>query len=101
MRFSVLRKMMPKSQGAIYMEDKITPMDRRGGGRTKYRKIYRHKFFVGLKKVVTGQSQNAKKSCFKSSTQNAKRTFLDMLPFVAYLSNIFRKRTYDRCLYKM
>jgi hypothetical protein len=53
------------------MGDKITPMDGREGGWPEFRKNYRHKIFVGLKKVVTGQSQIMKKTCFKSSTQNA------------------------------
>jgi hypothetical protein len=34
-------------------------------------KKYRHKLFIWSKKVVTGQSQNAKKTCFKSPTPNA------------------------------
>jgi len=44
MRFSVLRKMLPKSQGAIYMEDKITPMDQRGGVGRNIEKIIVTKF---------------------------------------------------------
>ena len=56
------------------------------GGRTKCRKIYRHKFFVGLKKVVTGQSQIMKKSCFKSSTQNDEK---DMVGACCHLLRVY------------
>jgi hypothetical protein len=44
MRFSVLRKMLPKSQGAIYMEDKITPMDQRGGSAEISKKLSSQNF---------------------------------------------------------
>ena len=39
---------------------------------------------------MTGQSQNAKKSCFKSPTQNAKKDILGHVAIVAHLRNILR-----------
>ena len=51
--------------GEVYIwTTKNRPPTNEKGGRTKGRKNYRHKIFVGLKKVVTGQSQNAKKDIF-------------------------------------
>ena len=46
-------------------------------------KSYRHKLFVWVKKVVTGQSQNAKKTCFKSSTPNDEKDIYRHVAFVA------------------
>jgi hypothetical protein len=48
----------------------------------KEAKSYRHKLFVWSKKVVTGQSQNAKKRVLKPPRQMMKRTFMDMLPLL-------------------
>ena len=72
------------------MEDTNAPDGRPRRGWLKMRKIYRHKYFDWSKKVVTGQSQNAKKSCFKSPTQNAKKDILGHVAIVAHLRNILR-----------
>ena len=72
------------------MEDTNAPDGRTRRGWLKMRKIYRHKYFDWSKKVVTGQSQNAKKSCFKSPTQNAKKDILGHVAIVAHLRNILR-----------
>jgi hypothetical protein len=55
------------------------------------RKNYRHKYFDWSKKVVTGQSQNTQKSCFKSPTQNAKKDILGHVAIRCHLSNILRR----------
>ena len=60
-------------------------------GRPKMRKNYRHKYFDWSKKVVTGQSQNTQKSCFKSPTQNAKKDILGHVAIRCHLSNILRR----------
>lgn len=39
---------------------------------------------------MTGQSQNTQKSCFKSSTQNAKKDILGHVAIRCHLSNILR-----------
>jgi hypothetical protein len=46
-------------------------------------KSYRHKLFVWSKKVVTGQSQNATKTCFTSSTANDEKDIYGHVAFVA------------------
>ena len=76
------------------MEDKITPMDQRGGGRTECRKNYRHKIFVGLKKIVTGQSQIIKKSCFKSSTQNDEKDIFGHVAICCVFTQRFHQLAY-------
>ena len=77
--------------GIIHMEEKNAPDGwRRMGGRER-RKIYRHKYFDSSKKVVTGQSQNTQKTCFKSPTRNAKKDILGHVAARCHLSNILRK----------
>jgi len=81
--------------GEVYIwTTKNRPSADAEGGWTKGRKNYRHKIFVGLKKVVTGQSQIVKIFVSKVPRKMRKRTFLDMLPFVAYLRNIFRRSAF-------
>jgi hypothetical protein len=46
-------------------------------------KSYRHKLLIWAKKVVTGQSQNAKKTCFKSSTPNDEKDIYGHVAIVA------------------
>ena len=46
-------------------------------------KNYRHKLFVWSKKVVTGQSQNAKKTCFKTPAQNDEKDIYGHVAVVA------------------
>jgi len=46
-------------------------------------KNYRHKLFVWSKKVVTSQSQNAKKTCFKSPTPNDEKDIYGHVAIVA------------------
>jgi hypothetical protein len=46
-------------------------------------KNYRHKLFIWSKKVVIGQSQNAKKTCFKSSTPNDEKDIYGHVAIVA------------------
>jgi len=73
----------------------------RRGGR-KRRKNYRHKYFDGSKKVVTGQSQNAKKTCFKSPTQNAKKDILGHVaircPFTQHFTQVGIIDVYTRVM---
>lgn len=72
------------------MEEKNASGGRPRRGRSKMRKNYRHKYFDWSKKVVTGQWQNTQKSCFKSSTQNAKKDILGHVAIRCHLSNILR-----------
>ena len=72
------------------MEEKNASGGRPRRGRSKMRKNYRHKYFDWSKKVVTGQSQNTQKSCFKSPTQNAKKDILGHVAIRCHLSNILR-----------
>ena len=71
-------------------------------GRRKRRKNYRHKHFDGSKKVVTGQSQNTKKTCFKSPTQNAKKDILGHVaircPFTQHFTQVDIIDVYTRVM---
>ena len=71
-------------------------------GRRKRRKNYRHKYFDGSKKVVTGQSQNAKKTCFKSPTRNAKKDILGHVaircPFTQHFTQVGIIDVYTRVM---
>jgi len=46
-------------------------------------KSYRHKLFILSKKVVTGQSQNSKKTCFKSPAPNDEKDIYGHVAIVA------------------
>jgi len=62
--------------GEVYIRTtKNRPPTDAEGGRTNGRKNYRHKIFVGLKKVVTGQSQIAKNCVSKVLRKMRKRTW--------------------------
>jgi hypothetical protein len=60
----------------------------------KCRKNYRHNFFVGLKKVVTGQSQIMKKSRFKSSTQNDEKDIFGHVAICCLFTQRFHQLAY-------
>jgi hypothetical protein len=60
------------------------------GGRAGEAKNYRHKIFGRTKKVVTGQSQNAIFSCFKSILAYPRFTQArKMLRIVAYQATVY------------
>ena len=76
-------------------------MDQRGGVGRNVEKIIVTNFSLDWKKLWLVSHKSWKNRVLKVLRKMRKRTFLDMLPFVAYLRNVFRKRTYDGCLYKM
>jgi len=81
--------------GEVYIwTTKKRPPTNEKGGQTKGRKNYRHKIFVGLKKVVTGQSQIMKKSCFKSSTQNDEKDIFGHVAICCVFTQHFHQLAY-------
>ncbi len=73
------------------MEDKITPMDQSGGVGRNVEKIIVTFFSLDWKKLWLVSHKSWKNRVLKVLREMRKRTFLDMLPFVAYLRNVFRR----------
>ena len=72
------------------------------GGRTGRPKNYRHKIFGRTKKVVTGQSQNAHFSCFKSILAYPRFTQArKMLRVVAYEATVYATMKERHWVYTM
>jgi hypothetical protein len=87
--------------GEVYIwTTKNRPSADAEGGRTKGRKNYRHKIFVGLKKVVTGQSQIMKICVSKVLRKMRKRTWLGHVAICCVFTQHFSQVSISGITYK-
>jgi len=88
--------------GEVYIwTTKNRPPTDAEGGRTKGRKNYRHKFFVGLKKVVTGQSQIMKICVSKVLRKMRKRTWLGHVAICCVFTQHFSQVSISGITYRI
>ena len=80
MRFSVLRKMLPKLVGLYTWRIQMPPMDGRGGGGWKCGKFIVTNILIDRKKLWLVSHKMRKNRVSKVLRKMRKRTFLGMLP---------------------